>query len=61
MTNHTAIPAQDGTAIGAEHGRNILRKAARIALVVVVAVALAAVWLALFTFLPLDFSTLRPH
>ena len=58
MTNHTAIPVHDSAAAGAE---NIARKAGEMAFIVVVAAALAAAWLVLFTFLPLDFSTLRPH
>jgi hypothetical protein len=52
---------QHGALVRAESRRHIVGKAARIALIVVVAAALAAAWLALFTFLPLDFSTLRPH
>jgi len=57
MTNHTAIPVQDGAAAGAA---NIAHKGAEIALMVAVAGALAAAWLALFMF-PLDISTLRPR
>lgn len=61
MTNHTALLVQDGAVVSAESKRRIARKAAQIALILVVAAALAAAWLALFMFLPLDFSTLRPH
>ena len=61
MTNHTAYPVQDGAVVSAESGRHIARKAARIALIAVFAAALAGAWLALFMFLPLDFSALRPH
>ena len=61
MTNHTAYPVQHGALVGAESRRHIVRKAARVALIVVAAAALAAAWLALLMFLPLDFSTLRPH
>jgi len=57
MTNHTAYPVQDGATAGAT---NIAHKGAEIALMVAVAVALAAAWLALFMF-PLDISTLGPH
>jgi len=48
---------QDGATAGAT---NIAHKGAEIALMVAVAVALAAAWLALFMF-PLDISTLRPR
>jgi hypothetical protein len=61
MTNHTAQPVQHGALAGAESGHHIVRKVAGIALIVVVAAALAAAWLALFMLLPLDFSTLRPN
>jgi hypothetical protein len=52
---------QDGAVVGVEKGRDIARKAAEIALMIVVAAALAAVWLALFVLLPLDIGALRPH
>ena len=61
MTNHTAYPVQDGTVVGAQNSRDIARKAARIALVIVVGAALAAAWLAFFMLLPLDFSALTHH
>ena len=56
MTNHTALPVQDGAVIGAQDGRSIARKAAPIALMAVFAAALAGAWLAFFMFVPLDFT-----
>lgn len=61
MTNHTAYPVQDGAVAGAESKRHIARKAAEIALVIVVGAALTGAWLAFFTFVPLDFTSLRPR
>jgi hypothetical protein len=56
MTQHTAYQVQDGTVAGAESRRQIVRKAAEIALILVFAAALTAAWLAFFMFVPLDFT-----
>ncbi len=58
MTNHSSYLWLEG-AFDSVRTRQIARNAAEIALVLVVAAALIDAWLAFFTFVPLDFNSLR--
>ena len=59
MTNHSSYTWLHGALWGARNTQNVVRKTAEIALVLVVAAALTGAWLAFFTFVPLDFNSLR--
>lgn len=55
MTNLSSHIAVGGATATADTKQDIVRRALEIALYVVIAAALTGAWLALFTFVPLDF------
>ena len=59
MTNHTSYTWLHGALWSAGSKQNLARKAAEVALVLLVAAALTGAWLAFFTFVPLDFTPPR--
>ena len=61
MTNHTSYTWLHGALRSARSKQNLARKAAEVALVLLVAAALTGAWLAFFTFVPLDFTPPRPR
>ncbi|MGH3137133.1 MAG: hypothetical protein ACRDPV_11645 [Gaiellaceae bacterium] len=61
MTNNSSYTWLHGALWSARNTQNAARKAFEVALVLFVAAALTGAWLAFFTFVPLDFSSLRPR
>jgi len=59
MTNLTSYTWLHGALWSARRKRQLARKVAEVALVLLVAAALTGAWLAFFTFVPLDFTPLR--
>ena len=59
MTNHTSYTWLQGALWSAHSKKDLARKAAEVALVLLVAAALTGAWLAFFTFVPLDFTPPR--
>jgi len=59
MTNHSSYTWLHGVLWSARSKQNLARKATEVALVLLVAAALTGAWLALFTFVPLDFTPPR--
>ena len=59
MTNHTSYTWLHGALWSARNTQNRARKAAEVALVLLVAAALTGAWLAFFTYVPLDFAPPR--
>jgi hypothetical protein len=59
MTNNSSYTWLHGALGSARNTQNLARKTAEVAVVLVVAAALTGAWLAFFTFVPLDFSSLR--
>lgn len=59
MTNFSSYTWLDGAPTGAHSTKHFVRKAAEVALAVLIAAALTGAWLALFTFVPLDFTPPR--
>jgi len=59
MTNHTSYTWLHGALWSVRSKQTVARKAAEVALVLLVAAALTGAWLAFFTFVPLDFTPPR--
>ena len=59
MTNLSSYPWLQGAQRSAHSRKQFARKAAEVALVLLVAAALTGAWLAFFTFVPLDLTPLR--
>jgi hypothetical protein len=59
MTNFSSYTWFHGTPTSAHSTKHFARKAAEVALGLLVAAALTGAWLALFTFVPFDFSPPR--
>lgn len=61
MTNHTSYTLLQGARSGARTKQNLARKAAEVVLALLFVAALTGAWLAFFTFVPFDFTSLRPR
>jgi hypothetical protein len=59
MTNLSSYTWQGGAPESADGGKRFARKAAEVALAVLVAAALTGAWLALFIFVPLEVAPPR--
>jgi len=59
MTNISSYTSFHGARSSAHSKMQLARKAAEVALVLLVLAALTGAWLAFFTFVPLDFTPLR--
>jgi len=59
MTNNSSYTWFHGVLWSARSKQQVARKVAEVALVLLVAAALTGAWLALFTFVPLDFTPPR--
>ena len=59
MTNLTPYTWLRGAQVDAARKQQLARKAAEVALALLVAAALTGAWLAFFTFVPLDFTPSR--
>ena len=59
MTNLSSYTWLHGARSSAHSKKHFVRKAAEVALVLLVAAALTGAWLAFFTFVPLDFTPPR--
>jgi len=61
MTNNSSYTWFHGAQRSARNTQSLGRNAAEVALVIFIAAALTGAWLAFFTFVPLDFTPLRPR
>ena len=59
MTNNSSYTWLHGALWSARNTQHLARKAAEVALVLLVVAALTGAWLAFFTFVPFDFNSLR--
>ena len=59
MTNFSSYTWLHGAPTGADGNKRFARKTAEVALGLLVAAALTGAWLALFTFVPFDFTPPR--
>ena len=59
MTNFSSYTWFHGAPTSAHGNKHFARKAAEVAVAVLIAAALTGAWLALFTFVPLDFTPPR--
>ena len=59
MTNLTSYTWLRGAPVSAASKQQLARKVVEVAVVLLVAAALTGAWLALFTFVPLDFTPPR--
>jgi len=60
MTNNSSYTWLHGALWSARSKRQVARKVAEVALMLLVAAALTGAWLAFFTFVPLEFTPPRP-
>ena len=61
MIKHSSYTWLQGALWSTCTKKDLGRKAAEVALALVVAAALTGAWLAFFTFVPFDFTVPRPH